>query len=94
MGETQSIGSLIYKNLKLKKKKKKKKKSSDAQSTAFKQFAGPPAKVVCKVRPQGIRKACPQVLGLVPRPEPLHMLWSGSCLAKKIKIFSSNDRCL
>jgi hypothetical protein len=36
--ETRSIGSLIYKHLKLKKKKNK--KSIDAQRTAFKQFAG------------------------------------------------------
>ena len=50
MSETQSIGSLVYKNLKLKKKKKKK-KSSDAWRTGLKQAHGSRAKLVCKVRP-------------------------------------------
>jgi hypothetical protein len=41
VSETQSIGSLVYKNLKLKKKKKKKKKkSSDAWRTGLKQLTG------------------------------------------------------
>jgi hypothetical protein len=38
VSETQSIGSLVYKNLKLKKKKKK--KSSDAWRTGLKQLTG------------------------------------------------------
>jgi hypothetical protein len=39
VSKTQSIGSLVYKNLKLKKKKKKK-KSSDAWRTGLKQLTG------------------------------------------------------